>query len=323
MKEAVLTYNFKKNAGSQTHINIGDYVQTLAAMNVVDISDWNDVAWVERESFKSRPKNQSKKTNLKVIANGWYMHNNKSFPVNKWITPLFTSVHIDNRMKMSKRNVRTFKKFEPIGCRDIDTVKKLEGVGVQAYFSGCLTLAFPKYTKKRTKEIIFVVDNIHENMSGKSILSFEQFRNWKGYDLFLKSVHPEFKEEDLKKATFLGQLSDIELSIDEQFNIAKERLEILKKADLVVTTRIHSLMPSMALGTRAILLMQNNKDHRFKGLSNFWNYIDYTGIWSKDWKQSSEKININWEHGKIINDESFRKFIKPEVEKVKKWWRDK
>ncbi|MHB9292886.1 hypothetical protein Holit_01999 [Hollandina sp. SP2] len=41
---------------------------------------------------------------------------------------------------LSPAGIKYLKKHEPIGCRDYGTVKLLGKYGINAYFSGCLTL---------------------------------------------------------------------------------------------------------------------------------------------------------------------------------------
>jgi polysaccharide pyruvyl transferase WcaK-like protein len=51
--------------------------------------------------------------------------------------------------------------------------------------------------------------------------------------------------------------------------MAREMLETFENAELVVTSRIHSLMPSMSKGTPAILVHKDMNDPRFIGLKKF------------------------------------------------------
>ena len=50
------------------------------------------------------------------------MHNIHKFPPPKKITPVFISVHI-NQEKLITNNIKYFKNYEPIGCRDNSTVE--------------------------------------------------------------------------------------------------------------------------------------------------------------------------------------------------------
>lgn len=319
IQNGTLIYDFKNTNTPQKTVNLGDYVQSIAAMNLVGTTE-NDsgIAFVDREDLKSTPFGHENGKLVKFVANGWYTHNQKSFPTNENIMPLFTSVHIDDRLLFSEDVISTFKMYEPIGCRDITSTRKLSEHGIKSYFSGCLTLTFDPVDIERNG-IVFVVDNLFDS-EGKIITSLKQFRNWRGYKKVEEVLLKEYTMSDIENSTFLTQLSSINLSPKEQFEKARKNLDILSKADLVITTRIHTLMPSMSLGSRAIILITNLNDDRFKGLINFWNYIDFTV--RDEINLPVESINYD-ENGKIINNSEFRDFMKPEISKIKEWWSKK
>ncbi len=311
MKRGLLIYNFDDIEIS--HINIGDYIQTLAALQIVN-EDWRNtnLKWINREKLYNGSIDNKNDEQIKFIANGWYTHNQSTFPIEKNLLPLFTSIHINYRLKLTNEVIETFKKFEPIGCRDLNSLKKLKEVGIKSYFSGCLTLTMEKRETKR-KGLIFVVDNIN------GTLSYNEFKKWPGFKIVKKILLNQFSKNEIKNAKFLSQESDKNLSIEKQFELAEKWLDTLSSAELVVTTRIHSLMPSMAVGTPSLFLMLNNKDDRFGGLIDFWNYLDFTNYFK------TKKINnyrISYTNGKISNNEIFRTVMKKEKEKIKKWWKE-
>lgn len=312
MNKATLIYDFKNT--DQNTINIGDYFQSIAALNIVG-ENYKDLFKVNRENFSMGvvDKNSNLK-DVKLIANGWYSHTNSGFPIHENIKPLFISVHINDKLKFNEDVVKTFKKFEPIGCRDLDSIDKLESRGIKAYFSGCLTLSMQKRENDRNG-IVFILDNLW--VGKKRVKSFKTFKKWYGFDIIVAELMKNYSYEEIKKAKFYDQFSKMNLSYNKQFEIAEERLDNLAKASLVVTTRIHSLMPSMAMGTPSIYIMKDNNDDRFKGLMEFWNYIDFTNFSKKS--KTNIKI-LRDKNKKIINNEDFRKFIEPSVKKVKKYW---
>ncbi len=308
IKSGILIYDFsflkiEKN-------NIGDYIQSLAVLNLSS-KKRNEMIYVNREElgFSSNEK-------IKIILNGWFSHNNNTFPINNNLSPLITSFHLSkNIFPLNEIKIKTLKEFQPIGCRDTNTMELLSKNGVEAFFSGCLTLTFPKISKKQRNElrienddknkIVFVVDNLYEYYGSKP-KNLAELSEWGGYKTLETEILKEFSKEDLESSIFLTQHSSKELSYDEQFEIAEERLKYLKTAKLVVTTRIHTLMPSMAFGTKTIFIMKNNKDIRFGGLKEYWNYIDYTN------SLLSPVINIKRnKKNEIVNNEKFRKLVKP------------
>ena len=57
------------------------------------------------------------------------------------IVPIFVSFHLNKTEYLTKFD-KLFKKYQPIGCRDWDTVILLRSNGVESFFSGCLTMTF-------------------------------------------------------------------------------------------------------------------------------------------------------------------------------------
>lgn len=312
MKKGVLVYDFN-NVWYLKDNNIGDYVQSLAALEIVG-EDWRDKIYIEREDLKALPTGLKENEKVASIMNGWYLHRGRSLPLNDAIIPFFTSVHLTKSFKLTSKVVEVFKKFEPIGCRDMQSARRLNEKGVNAYFSGCLTLTFNKRENNR-KGLLFVMDNI------KGLDSYEKFVKWEGSEIIIKELKKQFSEDEIRNAEFIVQMNEKDLGHERQFEIAEEWLERLSSKELVVTTRIHSLMPSMSLGTPALFIMRNNKDLRFEGLKDYWNYIDFTNY--KKNKKDVETFILRSEDGKIINNESFRDFMLDEKQKIKKWWDEK
>ena len=76
--------------------------------------------------------------------NHWWLWSKKHFPPSEFINPLYVSFHLQYELRNDKffneKVYKHFKKHEPIGCRDIGTAEYLCSKGIDAYFSGCLTL---------------------------------------------------------------------------------------------------------------------------------------------------------------------------------------
>ena len=54
--------------------------------------------------------------------NGWYTHDISKFPPSDKITPLLISFHLNNPY-LAIKNKDFFKKHEPVGCRDLSSMK--------------------------------------------------------------------------------------------------------------------------------------------------------------------------------------------------------
>ena len=154
-------------------VNIGDDIQTLAGINFLKKHGINDYVFVDREElsdYNGEP--------IKLVMNGWYMHNIKKFPPSDKIHPIFVSMHVWDE-NLIKENVEYFKKHQPIGCRDEYTVKLFKKYGIDAYFTGCLTLLF---------------DDVNEKKGGKYIVDLNSKVGYISDIDFDKSKYKDFEE---------------------------------------------------------------------------------------------------------------------------------
>ena len=150
--------------------NIGDYIQTKAA---IDIVGSKNIKILDRENL-----DKYNKENIKTIINGWFMENPKNWPPSKKITPLFISFHLNPSTKgelLKKESLEYFKKHEPIGCRDYYTRDLLIEKGIKAYFSSCITTSLNRktYLNKNTKPTGIIVigpfDRLKPTINKKTI----------------------------------------------------------------------------------------------------------------------------------------------------------
>ncbi|MEM4439639.1 MAG: polysaccharide pyruvyl transferase family protein, partial [Pyrobaculum sp.] len=134
--------------------NIGDYIQTIAVLQFLPRVD----VWIDREYLHKVVSDDV----VKVILNGWYTLNPWSWPPSEAIQPLIYSIHISPHVSMyflRDKVKRYLKRWEPIGARDLWTMKLLKYGGVNAYFSGCLTLTLDKtYKTNKRSDHVLVVD---------------------------------------------------------------------------------------------------------------------------------------------------------------------
>lgn len=119
--------------------NVGDYVQSLAARQFLPQTD----EFMNRETL-----GDYKGDDIKLIMNGWFTHNiHHWIPANN-IDPLFVSFHMNNTAApymLTDKGIAYLKAHAPIGCRDKFTVQILKDKGIDAYFTGCLTLTLDNY----------------------------------------------------------------------------------------------------------------------------------------------------------------------------------
>tara|TARA_B100000902_G_C27317765_1_gene922423 strand:- start:1965 stop:3779 length:1815 start_codon:yes stop_codon:yes gene_type:complete len=241
-------YNKKKFAVMWASTkNIGDDIQTLAAINLLKKNNITEYIYIDREKLS-----EYNGVPVVLIMNGWYMHDITKFPPSSKITPIFISVYINNE-DIVKQNINYFKKYEPIGCRDTYTTNLFKKYNIKSYFSGCLTLTFDEYNKKNNK--IYIVDLKGSNGGYLDEKAINFKLNYNENDIEYINHDPFFKTDD--------EINDVNYRMKK----ANELINKYKKAKLILTSRLHCVLPSRAFNTNVKFIHKNyNTDKRFKGL---------------------------------------------------------
>lgn len=295
-KYSLLTYEsdiyIKRN-----WINLGDYVQSTAAKQFIPSVD----AFIPRDHMNSYHGDP-----VKMIMNAWYMDIPENFPPSNNIEPLYVSIHINSTIVdkiFSPAAITHLKKFQPIGCRDFYTRDLLISKGIDAYYSGCMTLTLgQKYKRDNITDDVYFIDVMYDSMTipelvrqplrfGKRILNGRAFE----FSHRNKVLKKYFDSELLKNAKFETQIIPY-ISANEGFRLADDFLKRLANAKLVVTSRIHTALPCLAMGTPVIFVnggFKNKIDNcRFDGLFDFFNRIDVDA-------SANSTVNFNFDGEKI------------------------
>nr|WP_320117901.1 polysaccharide pyruvyl transferase family protein [uncultured Marinifilum sp.] len=239
--------------------NIGEYIQSLAQVPFLPKVD----KFLNKETLSEFHGEEHK-----LILNGWFMHYPENWPPSKSINPLFVSFHISPKTKnllLSDKAIEFYKLHEPIGCRDHDTLELLKAKGVDAYFSGCLTLTLNKnlyIDETYRNEIIFsdVLYNMaryNPNITVKTVIR-SILRTPKVFYQAIKKrqlIKKLFPEDILQKAKYIIQERSLKkYTHEERFDVATDFLKQLANAKLVVTSRLHTALPCLAFGTPVIFI---------------------------------------------------------------------
>ena len=202
--------------------NIGDDIQSVAASRFLPKVD----RFVNRESMwrYDGPK-------TKMIMNAFYMDTSKHFPPSVGIDPLLVSMHVTPvwREGFMRRGKEYLLEHGPVGCRDHSTLKYMQDNGVPAYFSGCLTLTLLPNPAIERQDYILAVDVPKKTVAAMRTMTdrpiFELSHEfWESYDM------------------------------DVRHRFAKSFLYLYGSAHCVVTRRMHAALPSLSMGTPAVLL---------------------------------------------------------------------
>lgn len=309
--------------------NVGDFVQAIAGQQYLPHTD----IFLDRDQ-DLRSYDGDK---VKLIMNGWYMHKPENWPPSDKIDPLLVSMHINASVydKMTTlESINFFKKHQPIGCRDKGTMNLLKSKGVDAYFSGCLTLTlgqtYVRDEKNLSDEVLFVDPLFHYWSLESMLLDFKKLgsriRRGRFFEFLLKKkiLKNNFTKEVLDNAIYIDQMVP-KTSIKNNFKIADDYLKRLSRAKLVVTSRIHCALPCLAMGTPVVFLnggfggYNNQFNSRFEGLIDFFNRIDIEDGTNKISRNFDLKGKIGFEnmpvnktdHVKYANDLTLKckKFI--------------
>jgi Polysaccharide pyruvyl transferase len=218
-------------AGSQ---NIGDDIQSIAGANRLPRVD----LYLDREELDAV---QGPDPTL-MIMNGWFMHGNR-WPPSKFVRPIFVGFHVTPKRKdLIAAHAQYLKRYEPIGTRDKGTADFLNGLGIRAEVTYCLSLTFPTRAKAPANGKVFIVDageiKIPRALRRKAIKLTNEFFFYPG----------------LRETTKL--------------QYARELIEFYRdNASLVITTRLHCALPCIAMGI-PVVFFRDPSDYRTSVVSD-------------------------------------------------------
>lgn len=300
--------------------NIGDYIQALASAQFLPTID----GFINREELSEYEEEE-----CKIILNGWFMHNAMHWPPSEKIHPLFVAFHLNSSVAdqmLSNEGIKYFKDHSPIGCRDLNTELLLKKHGIDAYFSGCMTLTLGrKYMDSETDPIDYFVDPVIPK--SRSLIAIIQnivyyFLNIKDVEKvlgklyygnkltfkrrlisagFLRLYSKWFDKKNIVDAEYISQENQ---SYKNQFHKDSERLKeaerlirLYARARLVVTSRIHCALPCLGLKTPVIFISNSNDSEiskcRFGNLIDLFNVMECTPYGLQPKFELKKAISVN------------------------------
>jgi len=235
-------------------INMGDEVQSVAARRLLPGVDY----YIDRTGINQKLSEEE----IKLICNGWFTGNPEAWPPAENIIPLFISMHVTDSNKSknlipSSKLSDYYKSFGPVGCRDLKTLALFKASGIDAYYSGDLTLTLQNEFSERNDDIL-LVDPLRHNYTRK-------YR-----DEVINQIVPKKYSDSVRIVK--QRRSNIDISTEERFNDAENLIEMYSKAKLVITSRIHCALPCLALGTPVYFIRAGyhstllNLNDRFEGI---------------------------------------------------------
>lgn len=295
--------------------NNGDYMQAWAAIQYYPCID----RFFERDNMHNLPHMTRMKfgqssflndsmTPASIIMNAWWAHVHtqealsKFWPPPDYLRPVYIAMHLQYAVEsaMTKKST-TFDRYGPVGARDMRTLQLFRKSNISSWFSGCLTTTLKlrpiDRADNKTKKFILVVD-IED-------------------DLLNTLVPPDVLRKDVKRQSVIYHpktMNQIYEQVDE-FNHVRKRLHDFLNSRLVITSRLHVLLPCLALNVPVMFIYPSEafkKDRRFEGLIDA--LVDH--VYSENdqffWQNRSHPHFIDWQNPRLTdkpNREALKRII--------------
>lgn len=287
------------NGYTPNEVNLGDYIQSLAAMGFYPHID----GYTDRDNCLREPEHEK----VKIIANGWYYLDDNHHTFHPKYDPLFVAFHINNINQPHQHpKVLSYLKekslVHPIGCRDYSTLSYLQQHNINSYFSSCLTTTLDRSRFAKTDKRSGVVLCDIPSPPHKKLFPLNRFvTQWITHKKLNKLIKKETASFSQTKITTTTHVAPLSTTHEERFSLAKNLLAKYSSAELVITSRIHCALPCLALGTPVILIAPYD-DLRYKGIGELLNHVYLK-------ERSITENKINRDHtGKIINPDNYKVF---------------
>jgi len=252
--------------------NLGDNIQTIAQLGL--IANSNSVLLIDRENV-----GRYEGSRRACIMNGWFAHNTEEWPPSKKIEPMFVSFHVADKRIVNGKNKKYYKKYEPIGCRDYSTVQKLDEVGIEAKFTGCLTLMLENPYSRLEKRDYVVVSDSHP---GPDAYENSAPPNKSAPNMFKKLIPKKVQKDAVYVEHNVGPEAK---KYAKKMERSLELLELYAKAKTVITSRLHCALPCIAMGVPVVFLHKEwDTEERFDGYRHMIN----------GYGPKAKKIDIDW-----------------------------
>ena len=241
---------------NKTNVNIGDDIQAYATARFLPSVDY----FIDREHIDDFITEDKKA--VSVIMNAWYMWAKWNWPPSKYINPHFVGFHYaDHQLAkqpgspvkyefLQGKGGEYLKAYGPVGCRDKFTLKNLKKLGIDSYFSGCITLTLPRQPETSDKgTYICIVD-----MEAKVTEKIKKQLEGSGVEVRVLSHTRECEPN---------------LSWEERLKIVKKRLTVYQNARCVITKKLHCALPCLAMEVPVFLIKGMENDIRFDPYYDF------------------------------------------------------
>ncbi len=259
-KISLLTHNYET-------INYGDVLQDFACDYLYECME------VDKDEIIEIQYNEACSYNgeyiivpiYNAIMDGYFEKKNILSPK---IIPVFLGFVTDLSI-LSEEMVAYLHQYEPIGCRDEYTLNILRDYGIRSYLGGCITTILPRRKKNPEYGKVFLTD-IPSKLY--SFLPQEYSKN--GLTISQMGTFP-----------LEGDLEERRMRIKEAAKNFYRRYE--EEASLVITSRLHSTLPCIAMGIPVILAREE-----------MWKSFKFVDAYTKIYLDG-QYSEINWQPNPI------------------------
>ena len=255
-----LLFNYKFNNGfcNEKNVNYGDYIQTIATKQAIEkaIGKSCEFEYVDRENVS---RISQKYAGYTLIMQGWFSHTLNFVPPS-FLRTVWVGTHINpSKYEFLNEVTQEFPSIisEPIGCRDYQTQRFFDRLGIENYFSRCLTLTLDKRCESDER-----------NANKVFLVNFD-----KKYEAFLP-------ENIRKNAIRLNQRSnnpnaDWKKDLEFAENLL---LRYKSEAALVITSALHCASPCISMGIPVVLFQNDVNKIRLQALDGIIPIYKYSDL---------------------------------------------
>ena len=259
MKYGILVADQAKQRGRKSNfINIGDDFQgyaILCLLKEMGVGE-NDIVMIASNELKNyNGEYIILPINFYVEAHSAY----EIFPLSPHIIPVFLGLHYRLNSTIDHKVRDYFVQYQPIGCRDEYTMNILRENGIQAYLFGCITATIPNLAVNTLE--------ISTKFNSKKILCVDVPKSI--YDYIPKSLTDKYEVESISHIiydtdlaeNYLDDLTNFDFTHKIREKILHEYIEkYINEAALVITSRVHCLVPCLAMGVPIIAAFENRPE---------------------------------------------------------------
>lgn len=223
----------------QTTRNLGDDIQSYACLRQLPRADYV----LDREHLDLFSSEND--VPVATIFSAWWLWHKWNWPPAECIYPLLVGMHFnnygpeDNGSPIENEWLEGIGKeflqaYGPVGVRDESSIEFLNGLGIDNFFSGCITLTLPQQKETEDKGTYIVINDLNPACEKAT-------RKW-----------AEDNGLEVRVLTHRLGPENAKLSFEERMRLAEERLTIYQNAVCVVTRRLHCTLPCIAMGVPVV-----------------------------------------------------------------------